>query len=248
MDHGRKVLAIATAVESTFSSSEWVELGYLTGMSEWIDRHPRLLRSLSWGDPDYRGHVIDAVGLILKKPANLRTLIGYQPIATWLEEHEPGVLAELRAEASGLEVEHTPPQTASEVALAALADAGTLLRERGATSAVDRVHTGLHGFLRAACDQAQIEYPANASANVLLRRLLEKHPQLADLGPRSDDIRRVIQTSGAIVDSLGTLRNRATLAHPNEELLSQDEAYLVINVTRSLIAFMDAKLVGQPLD
>jgi hypothetical protein len=41
---------------------------------------------------------------------------------------------------------------------------------------------------------------------------------------------------------MGTLRNRASLAHPNEELLDHDEALLVINLGRSLLRFLDAKL------
>jgi hypothetical protein len=245
LQHGQKVLLLARAAEATFSSSDWVELGYVTGIHDWIDRHPRLIRSLSWGDPDYRGHVIDAMGLVLREPENLRKLIEYPPIGGWLAENEAGALAELRAEVTGVQVEHVPPQVASDAAIAALADAQTLLRERGPTSALDRVHTGLHGFLRAGCDQAGIEYPPDASANALLRKLLDEHPGLADLGPRSADVRRVIQTSSAIVDALGTLRNRATLAHPNEELVGDDEALLVINVTRSLIAFLDAKLVAR---
>jgi len=245
LEHRQKVLLFANAAESAFSSSEWVELGYLTGLNDWIDRHPRLLRSLRWGDPDYRGHVMEAMGLILREDGNLRTLVEYAPIAGWLADNEPGALAELRAELGGVQIDHVPPQTASDAALAALADAQTLLRERGPTSAVDRVHTGLHGFLRTACAQAGITVPADASANVLMRRLLDQHPLLADLGPRSDEIRRVIQTSGAIVDALGTLRNRATLAHPNDELIGQDEALLVINVTRSLIAYLDTKVVGR---
>lgn len=72
--------------------------------------------------------------------------------------------------------------------------------------------------------------------------MLEKHSALRDLGPRSDDIKRILRTSGAIVDAFGTLRNRASLAHPNEELLGQDEALLVINIARSLLRYFDAKL------
>jgi hypothetical protein len=41
---------------------------------------------------------------------------------------------------------------------------------------------------------------------------------------------------------MGTLRNRASLAHPNEELLGQEEALFVINLGRSLLRFLDAKL------
>jgi len=53
MDRRQKILVWARAAEATFSTSEWVEVGYLTASDQWIDRHPRLLRSLSWGGPDY---------------------------------------------------------------------------------------------------------------------------------------------------------------------------------------------------
>jgi hypothetical protein len=244
LDRRQKIIALSVAIEATFSSSEWTEIGYLTGTDEWIDRHPRLLRSLRWGDSDYKGHVLKAVAHILDSdPTNLKLLFDYEPVTAWLREHEPGYFEELHSEVLGMEVADIVP-TSTESGLAALADAQTLLRERGATSAVDRVHTGLHAFLKASCDQAGIAYPQNPTPNQLLKALLDHHPGLADLGPRSDDVRRMVRTSAAIVDAMGTLRNRASLVHPNEELLGREEALLVINLARSLLRFLDAK-VGQ---
>jgi hypothetical protein len=242
VDRKKKILAIAQAIQETFTSSEWTEIGYLTGTDEWIDRHPRLLRSLSWDDSDYKGHVMDTVAHILDNdPSNLKQLIEYKPIADWLRDHEPGILVDLESEVTGIEVPDVTPKTATDSGLAALADAQALIRDRGPTSAVDRVHTGLHDFLRAACDEEHITYPSDPTATQLLKRLLEAHPALTDLGPRTEDVKRIIRTSGSIVDTLGTLRNRASLAHANQELLDQDEALLVINIARSLLRFFDSK-------
>lgn len=243
LDRKNKILVLSRAVQETFTSSEWTEIGYLTGMDEWIDGHPRLLRSLNWGDSDYKGNTMDAVAHIHDRdPSNLKILVEYEPISEWLNKNDPGAFAELKAEISGIEdVPHVDPHTATDTGLQALADAQALLRERGPTSAVDRVHTGLHDFLRAACNEKGISYPHDATATQLLKRLLEEHPALADLGPRTEDVKRIIRTSGSIVDSLGTLRNRASLAHPNQELLDQDEALLVINIARSLLRFFDSK-------
>lgn len=36
-----------------FRSSDWIEVGVLTDSSDVIEKHPRLLRSLSFGDDDY---------------------------------------------------------------------------------------------------------------------------------------------------------------------------------------------------
>jgi hypothetical protein len=47
----------------------------------------------------------------------------------------------------------------SDVVRRAIADADTLMETSGPTSAVDRVHTALHGYLKAACDESEIAHP-----------------------------------------------------------------------------------------
>lgn len=243
MEPRKKILVFARAIEAVFTSSEWTELGYMTGTEEWIDRHPRLLRSLSFGDDDYKGHVFEAVKYILEEdPENVRYLATYEPITAWLKENDRASYAELTEEIGADPSDEAPLATTTDAGLAALADAQALLRSRGPTSAVDRVHTGFHAFLRAACDGAGLAYPADPTANQLLKLILENHPSLDSLGPRSDDVRRILRSSANIVDSLGTLRNRASLAHPNQELLEEDEALLVINVARALLRYLDTKV------
>jgi hypothetical protein len=41
---------------------------------------------------------------------------------------------------------------------------------------------------------------------------------------------------------MGTLRNRASLAHPNEDLLDHEEPLSVVNLGSSLLRFLDEKL------
>ena len=60
------------------------------------------------------------------------------------------------------------PAVSSDVVKRALADAENLLRNSGPVSAVDRVHTALHGYLRAVCDRDGIAYAADASITALL--------------------------------------------------------------------------------
>jgi len=242
-ERGQQILMLSKAIQNTFSTSEWTEIGYITSTDEWIDSHPRLLRSLRWNDDDYKGHVLDAVKYILNMDTdNLKKLFEYEPISRWLKKNERGFYDELFAEIFNMEVPHVIPNTSTDSGFAALADAQALLRERGPTSAVDRVHTGLHAFLKAACDQASIKYSSDPTANQLLKLMLDQHPSLQDLGTRTEEIRRMIRTSASIIDAMGTLRNNASLAHPNEELLGHDEALFVINLARSLIRFLDAKL------
>ena len=123
---------------------------------------------------------------------------------------------------------------------------GALLRSTGgATSAVDRVHTALHGYLRAACDDYGITYPPDESLTGLFKRLREQHAALSLSGPRTDDIRRLLGAMSTILDALNPLRNRASLAHANDNLLDRPEAMLVINAARTVLYYLDEKLPRQ---
>ena len=45
----------------------------------------------------------------------------------------------------------------------------------------------------------------------------------------------------AALDSLNTIRNRGTLAHPNELLLDAPEAMLYINLSRAVLGYIESK-------
>jgi hypothetical protein len=133
-------------------------------------------------------------------------------------------------------------QITSEVVLRAIADAENLIQTSGPASAVDRVHTALHGYLIAACDGASVGYAREDSMVALLRKLEAGHPNLADLGHRSQDVKKVLNACASILDAMLPVRNQGSMAHPNPELLGEPEAQLVINVGRTLLHYLDAKL------
>jgi hypothetical protein len=130
----------------------------------------------------------------------------------------------------------------SDVVRRAIADAETLLRDGGPTSAVDRVHTGLHGYLKAACDEQEITYPTDPSILDLFKRLRQEHPRLQVLGPHQEPVLKVLRSLGAVMDALNPARNKGSVAHPNDELLDPDEAMLFINAARTVLQYLDAKL------
>ena len=139
-------------------------------------------------------------------------------------------------------VQSAQPQITSEVVQRAIGDAETLIAAHGATSGVDRVHTALHGYLKAVLDRATILYSADASLTELFKLLREKHPKFATRGPRAADIDQVLRGMSAIVSALNPVRNRASVAHPNDELLGEAEAALVVNAVRTILQYIDVKL------
>jgi hypothetical protein len=44
-----------------------------------------------------------------------------------------------------------------------------------------------------------------------------------------------------ILDSLNPVRNNASVAHPNNELIGKPEAMLVINTVRTLLSYLESK-------
>lgn len=134
--------------------------------------------------------------------------------------------------------------TASVVLRRVLADAETLIQQSGAVSAVDRIHTALHGYLIAVCDKSKIEYEKNPSLTRLFRLLRDEHPALAQVGTGSEEIGRILQACATIMDALNPLRNKLSVAHPNEQLLGDEEAMLVVNITRTLLHYFDAKFTS----
>jgi hypothetical protein len=135
------------------------------------------------------------------------------------------------------------PRITSEVVERAIGDVEALIQANGAISGVDRVHTALHGYLRAVCDKENIVCGKDDSMTKLFKLLRQQHPVLQNLGARSQDIERVLQSFANIMDALNSIRNNASIAHPNEDLLGKDEAMLVINATRTLLHYLDAKFV-----
>ncbi len=133
-------------------------------------------------------------------------------------------------------------QITSDAVERALNDAEQLIKSRGAASGLDRLHTAIHGFLRAACTKQSVEVPPDAGLTALFKLLREQHPSFRPSGSQSADIDRVLRTIATIVDSLSPLRNRASIAHPNDTLLDEPEAMLVINSVRTLLHYLNAKL------
>lgn len=135
-------------------------------------------------------------------------------------------------------VANVSPKITSTVVNQAILDAENLLSTSGAASAVDRVHTALHGYLREACSQAGISYTKDDGITRLFKLLRNGHPSLQT----ATDVERILNAFGSIMDTLNTLRNNSSLAHPTSALLDDSEAMLAINATRTIFHYLDAKL------
>ena len=146
-----------------------------------------------------------------------------------------------RLESDGL-VETPKIEATSEVVFEALKDAEVLLEKRGPKNAVDRAHTALHGYLKKLCLDRGAAVPADPSLTTLFKVIRETFPEFSGTIPHDAEAKRVFGSMASALDSLNTIRNRGTLAHPNELLLDAAEAMLYINLSRAVLAYVEAKL------
>ncbi|WP_109127451.1 hypothetical protein [Dyella sp. C11] len=74
LDLGKRILALREKVVANFDFNDWEEIGLLTGLTDLIKNHPRLLRSLSWGDEDYSGNVLQVLKDIAEQDTRALTV------------------------------------------------------------------------------------------------------------------------------------------------------------------------------
>jgi hypothetical protein len=90
------ILAIKKCIENSFGEGQWDELAYLTGGKKIIYRHPRLLRSLGFRDPDYGSNILDVLEqLIDDNSNNLQVIEKIVKLQEWLKDYDSEFYQEL---------------------------------------------------------------------------------------------------------------------------------------------------------
>ena len=117
----------------------------------------------------------------------------------------------------------------------ALKDSDLLLAQHGPQSAIDRVHTALHGYLK------DITGVYKGSITFLYKKLRETHP--AFVYSREDEqSERIMSSLSGCIDAINGLRNTSSLAHPNNKLLEEPEARLMINCSKTIFSYISEKI------
>lgn len=128
-------------------------------------------------------------------------------------------------------------ESVSTTVMRALGDAKALVGTVDASSAIDRAHTALHGYLVQLCRDRSIVLPKDPTASKAFKLLREHHPALQASGHRADEITRVLNSFTASIDAFSTLRNKASLAHVNE-LLDVPEATAIVNAMYTIFRYI----------
>jgi hypothetical protein len=194
----------------------------------------RFIKILEISPPEAQAKIVR--GVLQRFPLDAQ----YKPDTRTKECHDDLINIVLRIE--GASPVSTPePKITTAVVERAISDMEALIQTSDAVSGVDRIHTALHGYLRAVCASECIPHSNDDSITKLFKLLRQHHPALQNFGVHSHDTERILQSLATIIDALNPIRNKASLAHPNEDLLDEDEAMLVINAARTLLHYLNNK-------
>lgn len=117
-------------------------------------------------------------------------------------------------------------------------DAELFMANGSYSSAVDRIHTTMHGYLRWKLDILQIEH---IESDTIIQLYSKIHNQI--LIDSDENLSKVIKTAlrsaSGVIDSINTARNKYSLSHPNKEIISEVEAKLLISLGKSILEYLE---------
>ncbi len=247
-------------LDASFSTAEWSRLlavairmlerrGHFPA-AEFLSTHPLvLMRGTNGFGDDFS---------VLYMQARMETYVELAELADDIQmRHHAKRAADAISEVSGQHVrfvamdllqEDGPESVASPVleitsdtVERALRDAERLLATEGATSGVDRIHTAFHGYLRALASREGLTQSDSAGITELFRLIRSQHPAFQSATTHQTEIDKILRALANVVDTLNPLRNQASIAHPNRDLLPEPEAMLFINCVRCLLHYLNAK-------
>ncbi|GED33481.1 abortive infection family protein [Brevibacillus centrosporus] len=126
----------------------------------------------------------------------------------------------------------------------ALDQCETLITAHSYSSAVDRAHTALHGYLKEQCKLAQLEITeTNPKIQDYWSKMKLEHPKFSvDVKEHQKPINHIVNAISKVLDNVNEIRNKRTFSHPNDEVLDEEEARLVINLARAILQYVDNKV------
>ena len=124
----------------------------------------------------------------------------------------------------------------------ALVEAEKLIEINSPLGAVDRIHTAFHGYLLTLCQKKSLDVSAETKITALFNLIRENYSEQLKIAHLQEETIKILRSMSGIVDAMSGIRNRGSLAHPNEKLLDACEASLYINIVKSMLHYLKNKL------
>ncbi|HHW40228.1 MAG TPA: abortive infection family protein [Syntrophomonadaceae bacterium] len=242
-DRNKVVLALKRAVEATFDREKWMELGYLTDSIGIIEMHPRLLRSLHWGDQDYGACILEVLPKILgDNLENLRIVEEFVGLEDWLRRNNPQLCAELYG---GTPVTFEEIEEIGKIRNVYELNQNVARIRRSLPDdpalAVGSAKELLESVMKTILAEEGVELSNEEIPELLkmCRKFLGLDPKTATAGPEGEILRRILNSLGQIVVGVAEVRNLVGTGHGRSRGPQIDvvHARLVVNAATTIATY-----------
>ena len=121
----------------------------------------------------------------------------------------------------------------------AVEDASVFIREGKYDSAVDRVHTAFHGYVRTVLIEHGVAFETNDGLPSLFAKLHGYYGNSIQPPDVAGRVKGLLRSAGTMINSVNELRNKNTIVHPNGQLIQKREAQLVIRLVNAVIDYIE---------
>lgn len=149
------------------------------------------------------------------------------------------VLKLLRESDDSLDVDFTQIAMRSNTIRKAIEDATVFIREGKYDSAVDRIHTAFHGYLRQLLTEHHIIFAKDDGLPALYNKLHDFYGNSIQPPDVAARVKAIVRSGAGVVNSVNELRNNNTIAHPNGILIQEREAQLVIRLVNAIVDYLE---------
>lgn len=237
----KEKIKLAKILMDNFNTGDWQELLTITNNEDYFSLHPNFTKDITWKNDGLKAGCIEAVEVILANPDNLEEIWEFDHVQHYLTRNDSSLYDEIKSiiENDSQRIVTQPDlKLSNETVYSALDDAERTVNEGKPQNAVDRVHTAVQGHLRHICKEQDISHVEKDTIAGLSSKLRQHYKDSKDVS-NNDPIIQVLNGITSIFEGMNTLRNRASLSHSENKLLDKHEALLVINISRSLMAYLD---------
>lgn len=121
----------------------------------------------------------------------------------------------------------------------AINDSEMFLREGKYDSAVDRIHTAFHGYLRALLSDHGVPFDSE-DIPALFSKLHNFYGNTIQPPDVAERIKKILRSGGGMITAINELRNNNTVVHPNDNLINKREAELVIRLVNAITDYVES--------
>ncbi|MGD6898360.1 abortive infection family protein [Bacillus infantis] len=241
----RLIYALGLAIESKFDASDWTKLAYEIDAVGEIEGHNRLLRSLSWGDPDYTQNIIDVLKEIGRTPRKLEKIAEFVNLEEWLQRKRPDLYEELYMDKEPSHLLEDNPLDTEEFDLSKqlrrIYDSLEADPELAIGTTKEMVETVLKTILQEEVDEDLDSLDLPELIKTVNKNIKLIPDDVENAHKAHQTVKRTLSNLGQIVIGIAELRNSYGTGHgkiKNESGLKPYHARLAVNAGVTLVKFL----------